>query len=340
MEARSIEVCKLCMKSRTGMRILPCSDTFCLKCLESFKIQWDISNNSPKCPTCQVEFKMPQGGLKNLKKKFIEQFTSIRQNRLTCANCMKNQAINFCDECSSNYCPTCFELHERVPITSSRKLEPPISKNEIKVNFCKEHSAMKTLFCTSCNVLSCIQCFSIEHEGHVMKEISEYFDSVKIMFKKNLKVKKEMIEEIHSTVNSISEKRRNNELKASNMKKDIEQRGEDLKNLIDSIVVESKKIVDEESEKQFKEASDVLNELTSLEKNLKAEEEALQEQLNTMTHENVPEVSPQVMEKDEYIPRYPQSFDFTFHYHVTDLWVKLAKLFGDVVKGLQLIFQF
>ena len=296
-----------------------------------------MSSNSSKCPTCEIEFKIPQGGFKDLKRnEFIEQLSNIKQNLVPCDSCKKNQSINFCLDCSFNYCQTCLELHNRIPVTSSHQLEPPTSKDEIKVNLCKEHSVMKTLFCESCNVLLCSLCSSLKHKRpyHKMKGISKYFDSVKEKLEQNLKAKEETIERIHSSMNVIHEKRCSDALKASNLKQEIQQRGEDLKSLVDTIVAESQKSVDEELQRQCKEAGDVLNELTNLEKNLKAEVEALQGRLKNMTCENVPEVFPQTTDKDENIPEHSGNFEVSFHFHVDKQLIGLTRIFGDVVKGM------
>ena len=54
-------------------RILTCAHSFCLKCLKS-----TVSILSPKCPTCQIEFQIPEGGMEELKKnEFIEQLNNL-----------------------------------------------------------------------------------------------------------------------------------------------------------------------------------------------------------------------------------------------------------------------
>ena len=207
MEPANIEICKLCMRCMIDPRILPCSDSFCLKCLESS----EISKNSSKCPVCQIPFKLPKGGLKELKKnEFINCLSDLKHNHNVCDGCKKNQAINFCVDCSFNYCSTCLEHHGRFPTTSNHQLRPISSKvKEINVNkysTCKEHSKEKCLLCLDCKIALCDHCSSLKHKNHKIKPTSEHFESVRIKFEQSLKSKKGILKNVCLNLKSVEDK--------------------------------------------------------------------------------------------------------------------------------------
>ena len=125
-----------------------------LKCLESST----ISKESPNCPTCWIEFQIPQGWLRDLKKnEFIEQLNNIGRSSLTCLTWKENQTIEFCVECSYNYCLTCLVLHRKIPSMSIHQLQPVTSVKEKfntnKYAICDEHLEMMTLLCNDLTIL-------------------------------------------------------------------------------------------------------------------------------------------------------------------------------------------
>ena len=151
MDGYSFEVCRICMTYMIDPRILPCSHSFCLKCLESSI----ILTKSSKCPTCQMDFEIPQGGLEDLKKNaFIEQLNILKQNTIKCDSCKENQAVKFCVECSYNYCSTCLEHHARIPIARNHQLQSA-TKTDISINkysIFDKHSELMTLVCKNCRI--------------------------------------------------------------------------------------------------------------------------------------------------------------------------------------------
>ena len=50
--------CPVCYEDYTDPKILPCSHTFCLNCLENLKAEKCIT-----CPMCNAEHKVPERGV-------------------------------------------------------------------------------------------------------------------------------------------------------------------------------------------------------------------------------------------------------------------------------------
>ena len=152
----------------------------------------------------------------------------------------------------------------------------------------------------------------------------------------NLDIKGEILENVLSNLTSSKDKLYNNEFKASNVKKNIQQRGEYLKKIVDSIVVDLMKNVDEELKQHQKEADGIMEELRILEMNLKAEIETLKEQLNNVNYENEPEALPQTMDICKNFPIYSEDFNISFYFYAEEDLENFQKIFGNVGKGLWL----
>ena len=344
MEGGSLEVCKLCNEPMNDPRILPCAHSFCLKCLESSAVLKDSS----KCPTCQMEFAMPKGGLIDLKKnEFVDRLNNLKQFNnccVSCDSCKENQAIKFCIDCSFNYCSTCLEYHGRIPTTNShRLLDHQITKltrdkiNIKKYSTCDEHSELETLFCLneSCWIASCSHCFINNHMKHNIMHLSDYFDFTKVKFEDHLKMKEEILLNVIRNIRSSMNMIREDKLKAANLKKEILQRGEDVKKAVDSIVDELIQKVDDDLNHHRNEAYEITTKLKNMSANLKAHIETLKKEINSLSLANVVEKSLTTledMEKIENIPKYCGNVNILFrsYENLSDL----KDIFGNIIRGL------
>lgn len=67
----NVTICTICLKSWIPRRpkILPCSHTFCSKCLENYiscSVSINRNNNKFDCPNCRIECILPAGGVDSL----------------------------------------------------------------------------------------------------------------------------------------------------------------------------------------------------------------------------------------------------------------------------------
>ena len=331
MEKISLEICNICKTLMVDSRILQCAHSFCLKCLES-SIN---SKDSPKCPTCQIEFQIPEGGMEELKKnEFIEQLNNLKQSTIICESCIKNQAIKFCVDCSFNYCSTCLVHHGRIPSTNNHQLQattPTKEKiNTKKYQICKEHSDVMNLFCKECEVVVCDSCLVLNHSSHCMKHVSQVFESMKIDIEENLRKHEDIVEDVvanHKKYQAIME---SNEVKASDLKKEIQERGEDLKKVVDSIVDELIENVDKELKRLNNEADDVLKELKNMETNLNAQIESLKQQLSNLNYENMFQSASDTIYINEFNPKLCPGFNVKFLSGINQPLKTLKGTFGTL----------
>lgn len=328
MEEIPIDICTLCSKLMVDPRILPCAHSFCLTCLES-------STNKFECPTCRYRFPIPEGGLKNLKKnEFIDRLANHKQITVICDSCNENQkAIKFCLDCSCNYCSTCLELHGKVPALRNHRLLDPTSTKIKKLSTCNEHSEPLNLFCEECKVAMCARCMALTHNAHKFKHVSEYFEFMKLNIEENLKDTNRILENVIANYNNSVDTKHHNELKALNLKLKLKEKGEGLKKVVDAIVDESIRDIDDELLQNQNKADDVMKQLKAMEIDLNAKIETFKQQLNNLNYENVVEIRPHAVGKIEIIPKYSENFTLTLHSETNEPISHLRHLFGNLRKG-------
>ena len=329
MASSLYEICKICESNVRNPRVLTCFHSFCLKCLESSSVT--------KCPTCQIEFEVPEGGLKDLKKGGIFELSTKPKMDFNCDCCNDNQAIQFCVDCSFSYCSTCLEYHRRIPASRNHWLQSAVSSNDPnikKYSTCKDHSEAMTLFCENCRVVLCERCLMLKHNSHKVKRLTEYFDSVKETLEQDIKINEEILRNVVSNYKSSDFMISAHGIKTSNLNKEIQQRNSDLKKKVDSTVVALIKDVDEKFQQCQKDGKDVLKILKSMETNLKSQIEIMKEQEKSLSYENVAETSLQITEWKEDIPKYCDSFNYFLRFDLQSQIPNLKKLFGNIGKGL------
>ena len=193
---------------------------------------------------------------------------------------------------------------------------------------------MMTLFCKDCNVALCSRCFALKHIGHKVEHIKEYFDFVLENMKESLKTKEEITNDVRSSFKNCEDVMRNTEFKASELKKEIQQRGEIIKRDVDSIVDKLIQNVDEELDRQRKQAADVRKELKIMEADLNTQIETLKEKFKKLNYENVVETFSPIEDKNKSIPKYCGNFNVSLYSEVNEQILNLQKIVGNLTKGL------
>ena len=172
----------------------------------------------------------------------------------------------------------------------------------------------------------------MKHNTHKMEHMKDYFASVTNRLKDNLKLKSQVVQIIISNYKKSEGVMHNNALKVSTLKKEIQQRGEDVKKDIDSIVAELIKNIDGILGQHNKEAGAVLVKLKGMETNLNAEIETLQQKLDNVNYENVVETSSFIVERKDNVPSYNGNVNVSLSYDVSKQ-KNLKQIFGCLTKG-------
>lgn len=317
MENLSLEMCAVCNKSMTDPRLLPCVHSFCLKCLESLIVSKDPS----RCPTCQIQFEIPKGGLKDLRKnEFIEQLNNLKHS-----NVNENEAIKFCNDSSSFCCG-------KIQSTSNHQ---PDAKEVVHLNsysICNEHIEMVTLFCKDCKFVLCSRCFVLKHITHKVEHIKDYFDSVLENMKKSLKIKEGIIEDIASSFKNCGDVMRSTDRKACEMKKEIQKKRNNAKRDVDSFADKLINNIDKELDREHKRVAIVMEKLKTKETDLNTYIETLKKTIKNLNFKNVTENI--LIENDIIdIPKVSREFNVSLFCDVNEQKMNLEKWVGTLRKG-------
>ena len=306
--------------------MLTCFHSFCLKCLESSAPAKDYS----KCPICQLEYDIPEDNLDN-----SEVVNCAKKNiERKCSNFEASNAL--CINCSFNYHLTFLEHQERM--LTSHSPQHPSRNDETSVNnypICSEHSETMTLYCEDCKVIVCARCLTLRHNAHKMKHITDYFEDIKDKLHQNIQMNEEILKNVVSNYKSSGFMMSANEIKASLLKKEIHERGDDVKKTIDSIVADLKETLDEELRQHKKDADDIMEGLKNIERDLDAHIEILKDQYKRLNFENAAETSSQIMPYSiSIIPKYINDFNLSLVCDLQEQSFSLKKAVGSIAKGV------
>ena len=147
-------------------------------------------------------------------------------------------------------------------------------------------------------------------------------------------MKDEILRDVFLNLLNSEDMIRDNELRASNLKMEIQQRGEDAKKIIDSIVAAFTQNIDDELKHHRQIAEKVLAKLKIMEKYLNDQIDVMRDQLHNLSFANVTAIGRNTLPQSEAIPNYTETFSKSFYFG-EDL-NNIEKIFGKLHKGLML----
>ena len=138
-------VCQICKDDFKEPRMLECSHSFCLKCLQQLA-QNQCPNNQMTCPMCRGQTSLPRKGVSDLRTDF--------------------KLISLLDEIKQH----------KTELKSQQKNQPVSQESLLK---CPEHTDKELkLFCYSCDKFICITCLRHNHRMHIIAEPKEILDNL------------------------------------------------------------------------------------------------------------------------------------------------------------------
>nr|XP_018912199.1 PREDICTED: E3 ubiquitin-protein ligase TRIM33 [Bemisia tabaci] len=199
--------CQQILGSAEEPKLLDCLHSACNNCIEAkvresqlaseSDILCDKPNNFFKCPKCEISCfadNLTENHflIENASVLPIENGASAeaaaRLNDLKCTSCSDSEsgalATSWCVECAEYICDSCVQAHLRLKITKEHTIKPKeegdlgeliLPKKCLpKSLFCSVHVQERlSLFCESCDRLTCRDCQLTEHRDHKYKFINE-----------------------------------------------------------------------------------------------------------------------------------------------------------------------
>ena len=293
----SVAKCWLCKNWLSEAKILPCLDSFCLKCLENYQLNSPASN-WPACPRCGETFDVQPGQFSTLPNSdFMQRLVEIcRISNLDPADMMcdicrscgtnSNTSIYYCLQCSQTMCRSHEEGHKFFAATKRhdvvefglQSLNVVEEMRKKQNSFCSQHVNKDiTLFCDSCEEPICTSCMKDKHMQHPYTTISDNVSAFSVGLHKLCEQLTSTISEQTSVSTSFNENNDSLSHKLSQAEIAICQSAEDLKlilveqvedskqKLLSKLVpVQAKLLIDKETVHKVTHLLEMLNKLTDV----------------------------------------------------------------------------
>ncbi|CCD65755.1 B box-type domain-containing protein [Caenorhabditis elegans] len=112
--------------------------------------------------------------------KEVEVEKMVAHHRKPCTACKSEQeAIAFCDQCSSDLCENCTTAHTVMnlfqghTVTTFADLRQPGAHPELRQVMCSTHNQHMRYLCAACETAACKQCLEVDHLNHKIIDINE-----------------------------------------------------------------------------------------------------------------------------------------------------------------------
>ena len=220
-----ITICALCKKHLCAPKLLPCLDSFCLKCLEDLAPD-GVPGDKVTCPTCDSSFTIPDVGVSALPaNSFVDYLLRMRRSReddkdLECDVCATEAVksipvTSFCLDCGQNMCVQCSSYHVKFASTKDHKVmtrgqEESASVKMEDTDWCDRHkNRREELYCSDCGSAICIKCYTEKHNSHTCSDIGEAAGEFREQMQRNVEEMEQLAIESQSEERDLRRARDN-----------------------------------------------------------------------------------------------------------------------------------
>ncbi|KAK7087229.1 uncharacterized protein [Littorina saxatilis] len=141
-ERREALTCSLCLETFTSPKLLPCSHSFCLKCLQNLTTH--LKSGSLSCPQCREQVKVPPGGVANFQNNFylnLQDLDKARDGTLCLTH--SNQELDlYCEDCKLAVCLKCVLTKHKLHSTKDLSEAASEAKSQLKLSQARLQEAL------------------------------------------------------------------------------------------------------------------------------------------------------------------------------------------------------
>src|SRR6218665_1847027 len=249
--------CCICTEAYLDPRMLSCIHTFCLRCLEQIGMQSDKKpGDKLPCPVCRKVFIIPDEGMTGIQKNFcmdnLVEMTKIANppEKTFCNFCSEDfgkldekvegvpLATVCCIDCHENLCDDCCMHHRKQKPTRNHQIVPlgsaVVPTQVAPLKSCNQHSSEHLkIYCFDCKVVVCVLCFVESHKSHKCTDIHKVADELREKIEQDAQKMFNLLSEVTTRITRLAEVRTNVNRKVELMEKEIRDRADYVKTLID-----------------------------------------------------------------------------------------------------------
>ncbi|XP_071790606.1 uncharacterized protein [Asterias amurensis] len=271
--------CAVCSDNFKNPKVLDCLHTFCLKCLREMRTRQHPENKKLICPICRKETNLEKIEVDDLPHNFTldalvdelyvhQKLLGTEPSRVTCQSCEEEDltAVSRCVDCDHFLCQDCKHAHGRLAVTRSHttysldqyRSGEIVYKSKLREHIpkCQKHLDQSlTIYCNTCEQMTCTTCSVLNHGQHALVIIPEAYDSFKQQVTDLVSKVKNNIKELQDAKDTANMLQMKLDTSFAETKKKISQRADDV---VAKVKEEEQKLT-QESEKIYKERSETFN---------------------------------------------------------------------------------
>ncbi|XP_070206011.1 tripartite motif-containing protein 54-like [Littorina saxatilis] len=141
-ERREALTCSLCLEIYTSPKLLPCSHSFCVKCLQDLTTH--LKSKTFPCPQCREQVTVPQGGVGSFQNNFYlnpQDLDKARDGTLCLTH--SNQELDlYCEDCKLAVCLKCVLTKHKLHSTKDLSEAASEAKSELKLSQARLQEAL------------------------------------------------------------------------------------------------------------------------------------------------------------------------------------------------------
>ena len=166
-----------CSQCKNGLdmesKSFPCLHSFCETCLNK-EVKGETNGNG-HCPNCDEIFQLDQLTPSPILVSDLK-CQQIKSTKRKCDFCLDNEkkssATNWCKDCDTFFCDSCYHFHQKLKKKQHNSTEISGKGEEVKkpttADMCKSHNKIENSYCKRCNVCLCDTCYisHLKDSGH------------------------------------------------------------------------------------------------------------------------------------------------------------------------------
>jgi len=181
----------------------------------------------------------------------------------------KTAALAYCTECRKNLCRQCLKNHSKFPFPIPHKMvefekQQQVDEllSKLPENVCDEHPEENLeIYCFDCKLAACMMCYISSHNGHKCSDVKKVADEMSNQVKTDTDGFGGKVEECKKLLQQGEKERKEFLENVSKAEKEIVQRADELKQLIEDYKVKLLEELSSARKQQEKKVENVRQEL-------------------------------------------------------------------------------